>query len=320
MAKRKYDGTGMYRNVYKAARTGLSAYMRYRRYRSAYNTRSGRKRISSGKGVTNQYDRALIYRKRRMPGRMRRRWMRFSKKVQHVAHKSLGAKTCVFNDRSSFSSDGSVQAVDGVVLYGANSATSVNGYRDLSRIKDAETASGTSNTSRFLYQSAILDLTCVNTGNGKIELDVYELWHRKVCDGDNYGALFSLAEGNTTKIGGLGSALLINQLGVTPFDLPNVFQVGGMYIKKKTKYFLEVGETMTYQIRDPKNRSLSESQLDAIEFFSKPGWTKGLYMIAKAVPGTTVELNAVKVDYGVTRKYMYKLNEESKMEDEYNPS
>jgi len=67
-----------------------------RRAASFTQTRTGR-RVSSGQGVTSQYDRRLIYRKRTMPRRKKRRWRGFKNKVLAVSTKSLGSNTIVRN-------------------------------------------------------------------------------------------------------------------------------------------------------------------------------------------------------------------------------
>ena len=57
-----------------------------------------KKRQTSGLGVTQQHDRRMVYRKRRMSRRLKRRWRNFSRKVLSVSEKDLGSRTVVRND------------------------------------------------------------------------------------------------------------------------------------------------------------------------------------------------------------------------------
>lgn len=58
---------------------------------NAYTQTTRRKRLTTGRGVTNQWDRTLIYKKKSMPRWKKRAWKRFSQKVNAVAEKSLGS-------------------------------------------------------------------------------------------------------------------------------------------------------------------------------------------------------------------------------------
>ena len=67
------------------------------RMNRSFRGAGGGRRGSSGVGVTNQHDRAFVYRKKRMPRRRGKRWMKFSRKVHFVAEKDLGTRTIVMN-------------------------------------------------------------------------------------------------------------------------------------------------------------------------------------------------------------------------------
>lgn len=56
-----------------------------------------RKYLSSGNGVTSQYDKTLVYRKKRMPRRKRKSWKKFVKKVRRAMEKDYGKTSVVFN-------------------------------------------------------------------------------------------------------------------------------------------------------------------------------------------------------------------------------
>ena len=170
--------------------TGFSRATRMRpRYATRSFTRSNRRRPTSGRGITDHYDRRLIYRKRRMPRYMRKRWRGFVKKTLAVSTKLLGTKTVVYNKQLVSSLDvktvSNSQDVNAVSLYGVEGDnTSMLGYRDLNNISDLMTS--INNTGTVFFGSAILDLTVTNVNryydgvssspwNWKNEIDVYEI-------------------------------------------------------------------------------------------------------------------------------------------------
>ena len=110
-----------FRNRNRSARSA-----RFALSRSRTNTRTGNK-MRSGVGVTTQHDARLIYRKKRMPRRLRKRWKRFKNKVLAVSEKDLGTQQVVING-----STGSSNAVSGnqcifeCSLYGLNSSSAVH--------------------------------------------------------------------------------------------------------------------------------------------------------------------------------------------------
>lgn len=304
-------------------------------------TYTQRKRTRSGSGIlggTNA-DKRFVYRKKRMPKRKRRTWVRFTKKVHAVAEKELGPRTVLFNDQI---------LQTGVTVGEQNCLTlclypqkSGQGFlNDLSAISTLENAGAptsaagitTWRSTKMLFQSAVMDLTIRNTStfqtgadpssraldaSASIELDVYEFMIRGN-EPANAGATcqtFSqcLQVYDDPNIGGAGAGneLDIKYRGTTPFELPR--QIGQWKIKilKKTKFFIPNGQTITHQIRDPKRHVANMAELQDGESFYKPGWTKGLYLIYKLVPGLT-EGNSIstyqcRLNIGASRKYLYKL-------------
>lgn len=266
---------------------------------------------SSGIGVTNQYDRTGVYRKKRMPRRKRRQWRKFVKKVNAVTEKDYGTNTIVRNNVGFGQATPGLQGLLTVSLYGKDgidTATSF-GNSDLKDIygNDLNTLAST----KFKFCSAILDMTCVNNSTSEetnanlgLEVDVYEITYRKVASSTS--PTVALSSNNASLINPGNAGLTINTRGVTPFDLPDPLSRYGITIYKKTKFFIGKGQQFTYQMRNPKSYSWQKDFIDdGNDDFMIPYVTKTLVIVYKGLPDPLNSVTPV-LNIGVTRKYMYK--------------
>lgn len=327
------------RNAFRFASnlaSGLRSRMRQRNARS--NTMSRRRKaVTSGQGVTDHFDARLIYRKKRMPRGRRRRWKGFVKKVNAVAERDLGTQTVVFNRllTASNSTAGNHILTD-FSLYGL--ASSQFEHNDLKKISDLYSAADNTvskglalnASSKIVFHSGILDVTFRNSSTFfdgtstraatelKLEVDVYELTCNMTSSEmsgtifNNLRGFFDIDVNKTEPIGGGATAEIgRSQRGVTPWDFPFSLSRFGLKIWKKTKYQLSNGDTFTYQVRDPRRHVASLDKLNQTDGFNMPGWTRIILVIAKAAPGLTVGSTAntysEKLDIGITRKYMCKV-------------
>lgn len=313
------------------------------RYRQA---RMVRRRVPvQGRGVTFEHDRQFIYRKKRMGRRQRRRWTSFKRKVTAVAEKGLGSRTVVMNQRYTVSANTiGTQLVANYALYSNNSTNAwlddLNQIAALENVGDQTAAAGETidDTTKFFFQSGILDLTIRNTSHltedvtnlnteCTLEVDVYEMTvKRPLNDAPNgqYQDLitaFAVGQISTKNIGGAGTDVQIVRRGVTPWDITTALSRQGIKIAKKTKMFIRNGQTATYQMRDPKRHVTTKASLTAREGCNRRGWTKWIFIIAKAIPGIDVGPVAgqttMKLDVGVTRKYLYKIEGMNEDRDRY---
>jgi len=314
------------------------------RLRSRFRQKSGRsmtmsrrrKAVTSGQGVTDHFDARLIYRKKRMPRRQRKRWVGFVKKVKAAAERDLGTGTIVFNRTLSASnSTGGSHIMSDFGLYGLKSSQFE--YNDLKAIADAYALADNTTTkglkvgptSKLLFQSGILDVTFRNSSTFfdgtttrsaselKLEVDVYEMTCRlssAETTGTIYNNLRGMFDSDVTQeesIGGGAAEVARSNRGVTPFDFPFSLSRYGLKIWKKTKYQLSNGDTFTYQVRDPRRHVAEMDKLTNTDGFNMPGWTRVILVIAKAAPGLTVGSVAntytERLDIGITRKYMVKV-------------
>lgn len=309
------------RTATSLASSYLQGYLARQARKYGFNGLGASTKTTSGIGVTNQYDRKQVYRKKRMPRRKRRRWVKFVKKVGAVTEKDFGTNTIV---RSSLAlAEGAIgqQGFAAVTLYGkdgVNSGQTV-GNGDIANIFSNDL--NTKPSSKFKFCSAVLDVTAVNdttseiaTDNLGIEVDVYELMYRKVASCDSPVTMWSSNGAEKINAGALNLAL--TQRGVTPFDLPDILSRYGVTIVKKVKYFLAKGQQFTYQIRNPKSYTWQRDFInDGNDDFMIPYVTKTLLFVIKGLPG--YDLATPKLNIGTTRKYMYKEMEQNDDADNY---
>lgn len=308
---------------------------------SARSTRSVRPRYSQsrsmrrrmpveGRGVTNQHDRQMIYRKKSMPRYKKRGWKRFKSKVNAVAEKELGSQTVVFN--GSYEKGNQTNGQHGIIGFGLYTQSStVPQYNDLKNISGIVNDSGdftnvlgviVKPSTKYIFKSAVLDLTMRNVcedleGNllagATLEVDIYELTVKKVGnDADvvfnEVTTYFGKADSNTDVIGGTGTGINIYKRGITPWDVPLALSQYGVKIWKKTKMFIANGQTATYQYRDPKRHVITQESMMNTESCNRP-FTKHIMIIFKVVPGFTPSALGMeeRLIVGCTRKYLYKV-------------
>lgn len=300
-----------------------------------------RKKMSSGRGVTLEHDRTPVYRKRRMPRRMRRRWVRQVRKNNYMDQYKLGTRTIMFN--SSYTrgnADATLHGTAWFSLYGGHSANAQ--MDDLQFMSNKENEGNPTfveggsvhPSTKYFFRSGILDMTIRNVSSDgdnvnnladvPLEVDIYEIlsgrpWMER--DGGTtlteYPNLKDLYSDALSEINGIGNDTKIDleSRGATPWD--NTFALGRWRLKilKKTKYRIGAGNTITYQLRDPRQRTISKQRLQEIAGANVPGWTKHIWIVFKAVPGIPVG-NAAgtfqeRITVGATRKYTYKIEGET---------
>jgi len=297
------------------------------RFANSFSQTRTRRSNTKGIGVTNQYDAKLIYHRKRMPRYKKRRWVKAVKRYRAIEMKSLGTKTVVFNDEIT-STPGTViagtnQFLANAALFGKNGrvdTTSICGQRDLRTIcnNDADIDEW---AEKFQLMSGIIDFTVTNSGNPKIELDIYTVFCYGDATGVSYQEDLQAAANNTGAIApavGSNTSLAITDRGVTPFEFPLLSKMGYKIVAKK-KYFLNSGDVCTFQYRDARNHLVDSINVLKTENESENAYknlTKQFLFIAKAVPGSFIDAeNIPEMTIGVTRKYAYKVIKDNKDND-----
>lgn len=273
-----------------AAKTIQRAWRRHKRRKALPSGTGG------GRGVTQEHDRQTIYRRRRMPRRKRRRWVRFVRKVKAVDERQLGKNTVLINTKLTRQSGTSAgQVITGFNLYGGGSvdANKVHlgdmgeiGRRILNLSSDQTWVKGESvgELTKVKFTSAVLDLTIRNVSekdsaldsNAVLEIDIYEMYSKKRFAGPsssgeyNPESWYNLFRYDLNKEVGLYDRVSIgaaNEIspedrGATPFEFGGAIKQYGIKIAKKTKIYLRPGSVFTYQARDPKSHSFTMARLN----------------------------------------------------------
>lgn len=300
--------------------------------RTRTNTRT---RVSSGQGVTSQYDRKLIYRKRYMPRRKKRAWRKFKNKVVAVSTKSLGSNTVVRNDliQSDFAlipTATTAQNVIQLALYAVRS--NINYLNDVNEISNDTRLNP---SSKMIFMSGVLDITMrfqtllssLSTGNPSLsaEVDLYEMqWNGpsgQSGEATNIQECFANGATDTAVIPGQATTLDFNSRGWTPFDGNSALSQHKIKIIKKTKFFLSSEQTATYQLRDPKTHVYTKDAIPSTASANWQGVTKWIFIVWKVIPGynyvAAPNNDIARLNVGFTRKYMYKINQDSTDYDMY---
>lgn len=271
-------------------------------------------RRAGGIVTTAQFDAKRQYYKKKMPFKKKRRWKKFVRKVQAVNMKLVGTRTVVKNDTvSSATIAGVGQNYLFMHLYGINGTTPgawEAGVDDIVQIKTNDP--DLKSNGRLLFGSAVMDITLRNTSEtAPVEVDLYEIGYGDETKQKSLYGIAGAAALNTPPIGAL-TGLDLQTRGVTLFDLPELIKYGKIKIYKKTKVFLPVGNTATYQIRVPKNIQMSSNEWNDTTGFIKPNVTRTLVAVYKPVVSAGSNSNLAA---GVTRKYMYKIYEDQEDQD-----
>lgn len=342
------DNPQSVQNIKSMARRAYNnARRRFRNNRIWKARFKGRRRTlgaTTGQGITDQHDRSRIYKKKFMGGRKKRTWKRFVRKVNAVAEKTLGSRTAVFNRSVTFTNTtAGNQGLGYMALYSLQGVESwMNDLNNISATEnqgDPTSAAGINiaGSTKFLFQSGILDMTIKNNtqrieleGNIgiSIEMDVYEIVSSKKWADLNAGtsiqdipAAYGEAEAEVKDINGASGGVNLAKRGCTPWDVPHAISKYGLKILKKTKYFLGPQQTMTYQIRDPKRRPITQDFLAESTGGNMRKWSRHVLIVFKSVPGFTIGTGTGEVTEqilcGITRKYFYKLEGANQDRDAY---
>lgn len=293
----------------------------------SYTGTTSKRGTKSGQGVTEQRDRALIYRRRKAPRRVRTRKKRWTNKIKRTLAKLGGARTLLTNSSHVVTAAGAQQGTIDFVLFGGRvdglGSSQKRGYDDMNDLRQRDYLIGdatgdaeyraSNGAVRFMVSTAIMDLTIHNAtvenpeDNVPLEIDVYEFacgeWPKTL--GSNILDAWNTLNVDAYMPGAGGANMSTLQLydrGCTPFELPNALKGTKTKIFKKTKYFVPVGDTVTYQIRQTKIRQFAG---DALYRHDSPvtRYTQGLIIVSKPLAG----LGDIPHTYtiGCTRKYKY---------------
>ena len=242
-------------------------------------------------GITTQHDRQLQYVKKSMPKYRKSAWKKFVKKVRAVELQDRGLITQQFQFMNTVGAAEYSQGFHAYHLYGIkDSALAVTanggepGHRDIQLIarnallnttqygnpalNNANPEIGKFGFSKILFESAVLDVTIFNDRNYTQLVEVYHIWYKKKNDINTLAEAHTIFKNglqkiqDTTTYSGVSdqSGIDLYNYGTSLFECGPMIARLGITIKSKRIYTLPAGQSVTYQIRDPKNHTIDLAQ------------------------------------------------------------
>lgn len=320
--RRIFDWAGWANNAVQGVRAGVDAYRGYQDY--------AQRRVRGGTGVTTQHDSKVIYRRKRAPRKKRRRAKKAMRSFKSKMLKLKGHRQMMCNNVLTVTSGASSQSVKSFVIYGgridnvagvAPSDAVYRGYDDMNDMRRRDYMLGDSTGDaqnrfapgdvKWYVKTAVMDCTIQNIdATIGIEMDVYEFTVGKFqynpADARAYDVESQIQNYNQdTYLPGASNAgltiLTQTMRGATPFEFGPALSKMKMKILKKTKYFIPPGNTITYQLRDTKCRTMTHAVFR--DNVPTTYATRGIYIVSKPVIHSAGYESSYKI--GFTRKYKY---------------
>lgn len=279
--------------TYNMLGTGVRyAQKAYKAYRKVVKPRTGvTPPVSSF-----QNDNVPRYRYKRMPGRKRRSWKRFTKRVKHV---TLQMQPLQIYTDSQLQSQSTLTGEGGAYSMMCGGTFTLNNdeiYRMFQGAYNVATNAACAPYKLFL-KSLVLDMMITNTGSNTAIIDVYHLKCRNEVQGS-----FTLHTQWTNAIGELaadatGGTVSAVDPCITLFDAPNFCSYWKVISKREI--ILGVGQTTSMQIRIPTNR-----HVDGKELVTAPqalrNFTQAFFIQWHGAP-TATGFGATTLQFGTTK-------------------
>lgn len=296
--KRPYGGGLPKYKLYRA--TGVRT--AFRGNGSPTRTQTNTKRRTITASATDNYDKSVRYVRKRMPSLKRRKWVSFSRKVQHVNLQMNPLRIYQSVEKGVNSGAIGEQSSQGTLLYDdfLSNADTLNIFKDAY----GGAAAPTDYLARRVYlKSASLDLQFQNTGSVAAIVDVYQIRIRRGTV-TTYNTLLDMWNDTFAEMATVGIVGAANPQ-MTPFDNPNFCK--HWLVVKKTEFVLDASKIITMNIRKPKNgfingRNLEQSRSGLV------GWTEGFFWQIRGAPANNASSSGLAshtVTYGVQKSYHY---------------
>lgn len=288
----------------KIARSPLAQSIGVGLAKRAANYLGGSTTTSSGSTVTTQHDSAVRYRKKRMPSKKRKRWVRFAKRVRAV---ELSEQPLQFYDAqtsANYTTSADQQNQVGFMLGGVQVGSNDELYKIF--VDAYNVASATAAASYQVYmKSMCLDMQIANTGTNSAVVDVYRLRCRKA-----YPAAVTPQAQYTSALTDLvtttgGGTVTATKPSLTPFDCPNFCSF--WQVMNKTEYIVSAGQVITLQMRNPRNRKLDGKLIQQYPQ-GIAGYTTCLFVQWRGVPinnAGTAQLGATAITISTQTSVKY---------------
>lgn len=300
----------------RAANAIGSAWLKYKG-RSQTKSKSASPRSGLQGITTYQKDVKQVYRYKRAPRGLRKKWQRSRRSFLNNTLKAVASRKYHYSGNMTWLSNVGQQGFYGWFNYGVNGTGGVDGSGDLADVftrLDAESrASGTSadaanggaNSRRYYCDHMRARCILTNTGTTPIFWEVYECTARKdipvTPEGGTLQQFFNNMEGaalqaslSSTTGGALNTTLQTSAssrpqrfaVGVTPFQFRHFCQ--NWKISKVTRLQAAPGNTVSFDASNPRNLTVNWDNY--LDLMCKKGVTK-LYLVRQW--GTVETISAV---------------------------
>lgn len=315
---------------------GLMKHASERRFKIALRQRFGgagtqtrTKRRGREVGYTTQFnDSHRLYQFRRAPRRIARRVRRFVRGVRRAVSNDLAQQVMVRTFASNGSATSGSQTYLGLTpMYGCLGASSI-GNNDVSEL--FYSYGGHVNPSfdqKLITKSAVLDykISARAANTSDMYVDAYYCSARRDIPtslSNNVTSLFSQCLSNIGTPTS-GTALTPTALGVTPFDCSEFCKL--VKISKVRRYKIAAGDSISIQIRDPREYVWSAAQYGAMsgsgavneQLLARKFVTEWVLIIVYGAPASGTASAAVTFDVTQQRNYHYVAEEHTGLQGDY---
>jgi hypothetical protein len=164
----------------------------------------------SGVGTTANYDKRVMYKRKRAPAKYRKRARKAYRRFVKQSLKLVGSNTVVFNTNTTASTNNitSPQNMIACHLSGTNAPVGGEiGSNDINNIFSNDTRIATSG--KVMFKTALMDLTVRNSGTFALECDIYELSYKDNTKQNGLRLMVDQAATDTPTISGLPVSILL---------------------------------------------------------------------------------------------------------------
>jgi len=294
------------------------------KWNSAANAdRSTRRRTANTGFLTNQYDVKNQYRRKSMPRRKRKRYVKFVKRIRSVLYKDLAPQYQMFRSFITGNLANGTQGVFSAGIYGENGVPATSNDMGISDLFQLDTETGvTTLLNSWDLRSAVLDIEITNLPTalftGTQTVDCYEIICRKAVTTQGAAAIVGPADCFNKGFAlqnllGANTALGSTTPGVTPFQC-KLF-TSHFKILKKTRVLLSPGQATHFMYRDTKKRQYIYE--NASRPVCAPGWYHGFLFIIQGVCDIGNFATATSYSCTAQRYYTYAVNSQNEVQAGY---
>lgn len=231
--------------------------------------------------ISTQHDVSMRYRRKRMPRRKRKRWVRFTRKVQHSIMQMQPLQSYTIDYPGAFKTIAvNTQVTDGQMIGGV-SATNNNELLNIFRRAYGSTLSlsGIDKYKIFL-KSMCCDFQLNNSGSSSIIVDVYHL----ICRTNDWaGNRIDVQYTNAFAESSAGSGGTVDSTNPATTPFQNATFCSLWKVLSKKEILLGAGQISTFQVRVPYNKYFNGKMLEN-NFAAVPGFTRAVLFQVRGAP------------------------------------